>query len=187
MEQGITLPTPSMTAPAPLPAAMARPQELLTGTSEEHQFNLPTNAAGAAKTARRPRTILPNQPTTVLPSFSLSATPFPPGAVLFSPQSTTTHVPQPQGIPAAEPQVPSSTMSYRRKRLQKELEGNVQRKRYNRKDGTTCKQCGKERLADNHRQYYGNWWCREKSDKIFEEWVENLKEQGKGKRRKTNE
>ena len=77
MEQGITLPTPSMTAPAPLPAAMARPQELLTGTSEEHQFHLPTNAAGAAKTARRPRTILPNQPTTVLPSFSLSACPFP--------------------------------------------------------------------------------------------------------------
>ena len=176
-----------MTAPAPLPAAMARPQELLTGTSEEHQFHLSTNAAGAAKTACRPRTILPNQPTTLLLSFSLWATPFPPGAVLFSPKSTTTHVPQPQGIPATEPQVPSSTMSYRRKRLQKELEGNVQRKRYNRKDGTTCKQCGKERLADNHRQYYGNWWCREKSDKIFEEWVENLKEQGKGKRRKTNE
>ena len=175
-----------MTAPAPLPAAMARPQELLTGTSEEHQFHLPTNAAGAAKTARRPRTILPNQPTTVLPSFSLSATPFPPGAVLFSPQSTTTRSPTPRYTSSRT----TGTVIHhvlQKKAAAKRVEGNVQRKRYNRKDGTTCKQCGKERLADNHRQYYGNWWCREKSDKIFEEWVENLKEQGKGKRRKTNE
>ena len=176
-----------MTAPAPLPAALARQPELLTGTNEGHHFNLPANAAGAAKTARRQRATQSKQPVTVLPSYPLSATPFafPPGVVFLSPQPVGTVVPQ--EVPAAEPQVPPSTMCYRRKRLQQEREGNVQRKRYNRKDGTTCRQCGKERLADSHRQYFGNWWCREKSDVSFEEGVEKLKEQGKGKRRKTNE
>ncbi|KAJ7384039.1 hypothetical protein OS493_024053 [Desmophyllum pertusum] len=49
LEQGITLPKPSMTAPAPLPAALARQPELLTGTNEGHHFNLPVNAAALQK------------------------------------------------------------------------------------------------------------------------------------------
>lgn len=180
LEQGITLPKPSMTAPCPLPAPLTRPTELVSGTSERHQFVLPTNAAGTANTVRRQRAVLLKPPVAVLSSYSLSAAQFPPGAVFIS-------TPPVDTVPAAEPELPRSTMAYRRKRIQAELQGSVRRQRYNRKEGTICRQCGQQRLAESHRQYYGNWWCRETSHVTFEEWVDRLKEQGKGKRQKTDE
>ena len=73
-------------------AAETSPQELLTGTREDHQFHLRTNAAGAAKTARRPQTKQSNQPTTVLPSFSLSVTPFFPLVQCYSEPNQQQHM-----------------------------------------------------------------------------------------------
>lgn len=131
-----------MTAPCPLPAALTRPTELVSGTSERHQFVLPTNAAGTAKTIRRQRALLPKPPVAVLPSYSLSAAQFPPGAVFISTPSVDT-------VPAAEPELPWSTMAYRRKRIEAELQGSVRRQRYNRKEGTICGQCGQQRLFKN--------------------------------------
>ena len=84
------------------------PTELVSGTSERHQFALPTNAAGTAKTARRQRAVLQKQPVPVLPSYSLSAVQFPPSAVFIS-------TPPVDTVPAAEPELPWSTMAYRRK------------------------------------------------------------------------
>ncbi|CAB3997296.1 Hypothetical predicted protein [Paramuricea clavata] len=51
--------------------------------------------------------------------------------------------------------IPSSTMAYRRKRQHLEETGDVKGPRYKRKTGTTCGQCGMERVAPSHRQYYG--------------------------------
>lgn len=166
------LPQPLMTAPDALPAALPRPPTLPIGSTEEHQLHLPTNAAGAAKT-RRKRVTKPNQLVTFLPSH-VPVLPMP---------SLPASLSQP---PPSAPEVPASMMSYRRKRLQKEREGHVQRQRYNRKSGTTCKQCNKERLPENHRQYFGNWWCQEKAEQTHEDWMEKLREKGVGKRRKTD-
>lgn len=146
LEQGITLPKPSTTAPCLLPAALTRPTELVSGTSERHQFVLPINAAGTAKTVRRQRALLPKPPVAVLPSYSLSEAQFPPGAVFIS-------TPPVDTVPAAEPELPRSTMAYRRKRIEAELQGSVRQQGYNWKEGTICGQCGQQRLAESHRQY----------------------------------
>ncbi|XP_068240126.1 uncharacterized protein [Palaemon carinicauda] len=34
----------------------------------------------------------------------------------------------------------------------------------------TCRKCGKKRNPDGHTQYYGNWFCKETSDILYEEW-----------------
>ena len=175
--QGITLSSPPMTASTPLPPARTLPPELPSGVTQQHEFTLPCNAAGAAKTTRRSGNILPNQ-MQCAPALRTFC------AILPNPGTSTTQVETTMTpVTIAEPQIPASMLCYRRKREQQGREGNVTRKRYNRKAGTTCRQCGEERSAESHRQYYGSWWCKKMSDIDFEVWVGKLKEQGKGRRK----
>ena len=177
LEQGITLPSTPMTAPTPLPAARTLPPEIPCGSAQQYQFTLPPNSAGAAKVMRRQRNN--RQPAPASPTFC----PILPN--LETPSTSTAHLRNTTtSTTVTNLPIPASTLCYRRKREQQEREGTVVRKRYNRKAGTTCMQCRKERLSETHKQYYGSWWCKETSDVNFDEWVENLKAQGKGKRKK---
>jgi len=71
---------------------------------------------------------------------------------------------------ASCPNVARSTSWYRRKReLQKQQDPQqVIYKRH--KLETTCRQCGRDRSAHPHRQYFGKWWCEASSPLSYEEW-----------------
>ena len=162
LEQGITIVPPPMTSSEALPAALHLPAELESGTGERHQFTFPVNAAGRAKQSRRP--ILPR------PSVQSHPAPIIP-APIAAIQTGSISVEHEQHVP-----IPSSTMAYRRKRQHLEETGDVKRPRYKRKTGTTCGQCGMERVAPSHRQYYGKWWCETKADMPYDQWVAAHKE-----------
>eukprot|EP00745_Piridium_sociabile_P020874 TRINITY_DN32204_c0_g1_i2.p1 TRINITY_DN32204_c0_g1~~TRINITY_DN32204_c0_g1_i2.p1 ORF type:complete len:198 (+),score=35.90 TRINITY_DN32204_c0_g1_i2:160-753(+) len=105
-----------------------------------------------------------SMPTSTAPSRPVPIQPLPPSTAPSHPvpHTSTAHY------------VPHSTLWYRKRRLEKEQAGECVKK-YTRKEGTLCGQCGKERLAHNHKQYYGVWWCEEKAIQTHEEWFEQQK------------
>lgn len=91
LHQGITLPAPPLTSNEPLPAPLQLPEQLPSGSGEQHQFTLPTNAAGAAKTSRRQRSILPRP----------LASPTSPSTFLHVPNLHVTTSPSPSTLPVS--------------------------------------------------------------------------------------
>ena len=74
--------------------------------------------------------------------------------------------------------LPRSTKSYQKRVIEKEASGE-QVKRYHKREGPTkCAKCGQERGQD-HRQYYGNWFCPKTETQSEEEWSTEMAEKRK--------
>lgn len=100
--------------------------------------------------------------------------PHPPSATVTS--ATVTAPPSVSGPPAPAPpppkvhQLKSRTTDWRhRKRAAEPAETKPKKQR---KTTITCSHCKKDRFAgEDHQAFMGAWWCRETSDKTFEEWL----------------
>ena len=153
LEQGITLPPPPQTTCEPLPSTTPLGPSCLPTPQipNTFPFHFPPNTAGEAKT-RRP--ILP----VGCPLMFVQSQP-------TSPQTSTST----PGAQSTKPLIPRSTLSYRKRRDERQFAGET-RKRYKERSGLSkCSKCGQPRI-DGHIQYYGNWFCPTTSVVSYEEW-----------------
>ncbi|KAG1697718.1 hypothetical protein GQR58_005949 [Nymphon striatum] len=154
LSQGLLLSNPPMTASNPLPPAKDLLTALPRATEEEqHQFLLPANTVGLAKTkARQLAKIIPR------PSFFLPAAP-----LLMSPCST-------GSLAAVEsnvlPNLPyaKSTFTYRKKK-------GCPTRSYNRKSTPhLCRKCGHP-FSEGHRVYFGAIYCPLIATQPVDDWT----------------
>ncbi|XP_070203744.1 uncharacterized protein [Littorina saxatilis] len=188
LEQGLRYQAPPMTASQPLPRPNPQPESLEMGNDDpRHEFVLPENTAGKAKKMKRKKAPPVPAPT---PGVSTTAVadpsrPHPYAFLLPSTQPDQPHpllLPLPPSphlphlIPTPARPVPATTDWYRKRRLEMKERGEDVVLHKRRKEISTCKQCGKDRLPHTHKQYYGAWWCEEKSSISHQDWLQQQKE-----------
>ena len=185
---------PQRTEPAasktPLPAAIPLPPSLpQVNYPVPFKFVLPTNTTGTAvlrgqtSKACQPMPILPApvppitflQPPTVVRRF--------PPVPIQSKIQTQHHQPQSwQQKSQSQPSVHSKQKDETRTTQEQKASTSRKRSSYN----TVCSKCGKKKDPENHKQYFGNWYCNTMTDESFETWRENLKNNKRYKKKKTD-
>ena len=185
---------PQRTEPAasktPLPAAIPLPPSLPhVNYPVPFKFVLPTNTTGTAvlrgqtSKACQPMPILPApvppitflQPPTVVRRF--------PPVPIQSKIQTQHHQPQSwQQKSQSQPSVHSKQKDETRTTQEQKASTSRKRSSYN----TVCSKCGKKKDPENHKQYFGNWYCNTMTDESFETWRENLKNNKRYKKKKTD-
>ena len=184
---------PQRTEPAasktPLPAATPLPPSLpQVNYPVPFQFVLPTNATGTAilrgqtSKACQPIPILPApvppvtflQPPTVVRRF--------PPVPIQSKIQTQHHQPQSwQQKSQSQPSVHSKQKDETRTTQEQKASTSRRRSSYD----MVCSKCGKKKDPENHKQYFGNWYCNTMTEN-FETWRENLKNNKGYKKKKTD-
>ena len=79
--------------------------------------------------------------------------------------------------------VPRSTACYRNKVKQQKERGERKREYTPRQGANLCRQCNEPKTGPNHRQYFGNWFCRSTATEKEEEWERRMKSRGYGSRK----
>ena len=190
LKQGLPQRTEPAASKTPLPAAIPLPPSLpQVNYPVPFKFVLPTNTTGTAvlrgqtSKACQPMPILPApvplitflQPPTVVRRF--------PPVPIQSKIQTQHHQPQSwQQKSQSQPSVHSKQKD--ETRTTQEQKASTSRKRsssYN----MVCSKCGKKKDPENHKQYFGNWYCNTMTEN-FETWRENLKNNKGYKKKKTD-
>lgn len=190
LKQGLPQQTEPAASKTPLPAAIPLPPSLpQVNYPVPFQFVLPTNATGMAilrgqtSKACQPIPILPApvppvtflQPPTVVRRF--------PPVPIQSKIQTQHHQPQSwQQKSQSQPSVHSKQKDETRTTQEQKASTSRKRSSYN----TVCSKCGKKKDPENHKQYFGNWYCNTMTDESFETWRENLKNNKRYKKKKTD-
>lgn len=190
LKQGLPQRTEPAASKTPLPAAIPLPPSLpQVNYPVPFQFVLPTNATGTAilrgqtSKACQPMPILPApvppitflQPPTVVRRF--------PPVPIQSKIQTQHHQPQSwQQKSQSQPSVHSKQKDETRTTQEQKASTSRKRSSYN----TVCSKCGKKKDPENHKQYFGNWYCNTMTDESFETWRENLKNNKRYKKKKTD-
>ena len=191
LKQGLPQRTEPAASKTPLPAAIPLPPSLpQVNYPVPFQFVLPTNATGTA--ILRGQTSKACQPIPILPA------PVPPVTFLQPPTVVRRFPPVPiqskiqtqhhqlqswQQKSQSQPSVHSKQKD--ETRTTQEQKASTSRKRsssYN----MVCSKCGKKKDPENHKQYFGNWYCNTMTDESFETWRENLKNNKRYKKKKTD-
>lgn len=190
LKQGLPQRTEAATSQTPLPEAILLPTSLpQVNFPVPFKFILPTNTTGTAiLRGPAPKACLP---VPILPA------PVPflqrPTAerryhhVTIQPQMTAQHH-QPEqhnqsGQQKSQCQPPTNPKQKDEARTPQEQKASSSRKRslYD----MVCTKCGKKRDPENHKQYFGNWYCNQMTES-FETWRENLKNKTGYKKKKTD-
>ena len=190
LKQGLPQQTEPAASKTPLPAAIPLPPSLpQVNYPVPFQFVLPTNTTGTAvlrgqtSKACQPMPILPApvppitflQPPTVVRRF--------PPVPIQSKIQTQHHQPQSwQQKSQSQPSVHSKQKDETRTTQEQKASTSRKRSSYN----TVCSKCGKKKDPENHKQYFGNWYCNTMTDESFETWRENLKNNKRYKKKKTD-
>ena len=190
LKQGLPQRTEPAASKTPLPAAIPLPPSLpQVNYPVPFKFVLPTNATGTAilrgqtSKACQPIPILPApvppvtflQPPTVVRRF--------PPVPIQSKIQTQHHQPQSwQQKSQSQPSVHSKQKDETRTTQEQKASTSRKRSSYN----TVCSKCGKKKDPENHKQYFGNWYCNTMTDESFETWRENLKNNKRYKKKKTD-
>ena len=190
LKQGLPQRTEPAASKTPLPAAIPLPPSLpQVNYPVPFQFVLPTNTTGTAvlrgqtSKACQPIPILPApvppvtflQPPTVVRRF--------PPVPIQSKIQTQHHQPQSwQQKSQSQPSVHSKQKDETRTTQEQKASTSRKRSSYN----TVCSKCGKKKDPENHKQYFGNWYCNTMTDESFETWRENLKNNKRYKKKKTD-
>lgn len=190
LKQGLPQRTEPAASKTPLPAAIPLPPSLpQVNYPVPFQFVLPTNATGTA--ILRGQTSKACQPIPILPA------PVPPVTFLQLPTvvrrfppvpiqskiQTQHHQPQSwQQKSQSQPSVHSKQKDETRTTQEQKASTSRKRSSYN----TVCSKCGKKKDPENHKQYFGNWYCNTMTDESFETWRENLKNNKRYKKKKTD-
>ena len=190
LKQGLPQRTEPAASKTPLPAAIPLPPSLpQVNYPVPFQFVLPTNTTGTAvlrgqtSKACQPMPILPApvppitflQPPTVVRRF--------PPVPIQSKIQTQHHQPQSwQQKSQSQPSVHSKQKDETRTTQEQKASTSRKRSSYN----TVCSKCGKKKDPENHKQYFGNWYCNTMTDESFETWRENLKNNKRYKKKKTD-
>ena len=89
-----------------------------------------------------------------------------------------------QPMQSQQTPVPRSTACYRRK-VQRELDQGKRVKRYAPRLGRNiCSKCRQPKTAPDHRQHFGNWFCRATSEETESEWEERMRSMGYSSRKR---
>lgn len=190
LKQGLPQQTEPAASKTPLPAAIPLPPSLpQVNYPVPFKFVLPTNTTGTAvlrgqtSKACQPMPILPApvppitflQPPTVVRRF--------PPVPIQSKIQTQHHQPQSwQQKSQSQPSVHSKQKDETRTTQEQKASTSRKRSSYN----TVCSKCGKKKDPENHKQYFGNWYCNTMTDESFETWRENLKNNKRYKKKKTD-
>ena len=190
LKQGLPQRTEPAASKTPLPAAIPLPPSLpQVNYPVPFKFVLPTNNTGTAvlrgqtSKACQPMPILPApvppitflQPPTVVRRF--------PPVPIQSKIQTQHHQPQSwQQKSQSQPSVHSKQKDETRTTQEQKASTSRKRSSYN----TVCSKCGKKKDPENHKQYFGNWYCNTMTDESFETWRENLKNNKRYKKKKTD-
>lgn len=190
LKQGLPQRTEPAASKTPLPAAIPLPPSLpQVNYPVPFKFVLPTNTTGTAvlrgqtSKACQPMPILPApvplitflQPPTVVRRF--------PPVPIQSKIQTQHHQPQSwQQKSQSQPSVHSKQKDETRTTQEQKASTSRKRSSYN----TVCSKCGKKKDPENHKQYFGNWYCNTMTDESFETWRENLKNNKRYKKKKTD-
>ena len=190
LKQGLPQRTEPAASKTPLPAAIPLPPSLpQVNYPVPFKFVLPTNTTGTAvlrgqtSKACQPMPILPApvppitflQPPTVVRRF--------PPVPIQSKIQTQHHQPQSwQQMSQSQPSVHSKQKDETRTTQEQKASTSRKRSSYN----TVCSKCGKKKDPENHKQYFGNWYCNTMTDESFETWRENLKNNKRYKKKKTD-
>jgi len=201
LSQGIRFPELQITAQQSIAPPLSKPSSLPTGSVKDpYQFPSPPNTAGTAKIKRRRVSKLPVEPRRVSPTQT-TGTLIPPLPTLYvgphniplfmgaplPQQSSQTALQYPSQLSTSFGQgtsVPYTTQRYRRRKMEQEQEGIVQRKYVRKTDVVVCNKCKKDRKPPSHRQYFGNWFCQDSSPVTFDEWKHEMVARGYGKKKK---
>ena len=140
-------------------------------------YVLPQNTAGQARVRGNPpscSSVLPqNQQARIPPQPPLLPLPLP------APQFPGLSVPVEAGESSR------SNYYYLKRKQEKELTTGIKSRKYVRSDKPiVCSKCGQPRDPKLHKQYFGNWYCQATENQSYEEWRENFKTKGYGKRKK---
>ena len=189
LKQGLPQRTEPAASKTPLPAAIPLPPSLpQVNYPVPFKFVLPTNTTGTAvlrgqtSKACQPMPILPApvppvtflQPPTVVRRF--------PPVPIQSKIQTQHHQPQSwQQKSQSQPSVHSKQKDETRTTQEQKASTSRKRSSYN----MVCSKCGKKKDPENHKQYFGNWYCNTMT-KNFETWRENLKKNKGYKKKKTD-
>ena len=177
IQQGIRLPKPLMVSSQPLPAASAKPASLPTvNFPATLTQTLPDNTAGQANV--RGNSAPP-------PAISVNAAQSPAPLPIQSASYPILIMPSVEGG-AAVIAHSQSQFYYIKRKQDKELSGVKSRKYTRSANPIVCGTCGQPRDASLHKQYFGNWYCKSTQTETFEEWRENFKSKGYGKKKKTD-
>ena len=190
LKQGLPQRTEPAASKTPLPAAIPLPPSLpQVNYPVPFKFVLPTNTTGTA--VLRGQTSKACQPMPILPAPVPPITFLQPPTVVrrFAPvpiQSkiqTQHHQPQSwQQKSQSQPSVHSKQKDETRTTQEQKASTSRKRSSYN----TVCSKCGKKKDPENHKQYFGNWYCNTMTDESFETWRENLKNNKRYKKKKTD-
>lgn len=153
-----------------LPAPLQKPDQLQTGTTALHGFTIMDSTVGQSKKGRR--RLFPVQPQ--IPAQAVQVLQIQPAKATQPATST------------IMPQMPYSTVHYRKKKIEAEQVGKFKRAYHRKTIVTACGKCGEDKKGGGHHQYYGNIYCPTKMDMPYDEWKTGLKDKGYGKR-KTND
>lgn len=169
LEQGIRLRRPDITSKEPLLPAATRPATLPTvNFAVLFTYTFPENTAGQAKVCGNPSqpVISPSPLQRPVQSMHLpvqlaqsSLPQLPQYPVLIMPPLAA--LSEAGSLPMPEPQTMSRSRHYYLKRKQeKELADVTTRKYVRSSKPIVCGKCGQPRNAKNHKQYFGNWYCK---------------------------
>lgn len=183
IQQGIRLVQPEMASSQPLPAAAAKPTSLPTvNFPAPFTHTLPQNTAGKAN-VRGNRTPLPVISTVPLPiHHPTPQTPMLPHYPVFMVPPVQQLNPQ-VPIPSSSSDQSRSSYYYNKRKQEKELSGVRSRKYTRSQNPIVCGKCGQTRDPALHRQYFGNWYCQTTDKVNYEQWKENFKSKGYGKKK----
>ena len=189
LKQGLPQRTEPAASKTPLPAAIPLPPSLpQVNYPVPFKFVLPTNTTGTAvlrgqtSKACQPIPILPApvppvtflQPPTVVRRF--------PPVPIQSKIQTQHHQPQSwQQKSQSQPSVHSKQKDETRTTQEQKASTSRRRSSYD----MVCSKCGKKKDPENHKQYFGNWYCNTITEN-FETWRENLKNNKGYKKKKTD-
>ena len=189
LKQGLPQQTEPAASKTPLPAAIPLPPSLpQVNYPVPFKFVLPTNTTGTA--VLRGQTSKACQPIPILPAPVPPVTFLQPPIVVrrFPPvpiQSkiqTQHHQPQSwQQKSQSQPSVHSKQKDETRTTQEQKASTSRRRSSYD----MVCSKCGKKKDPENHKQYFGNWYCNTMTEN-FETWRENLKNNKGYKKKKTD-
>jgi len=180
LEQGLDLSRLPAEAAQPLPAPLKKPDDLPTGAAQPHVFVVMANPTGQRTKVRRRvfTTPQPPAPVPILPApLSQTTTP----SQTTAPSQTTTLT-----ATTISPQVPYSTTSYRKRKLQDETAGIFKRTYKKTAEFVKCKECRGDRGSDSHKQYYGNYHCAvtHPDPTHYENWRAEMQNKYRNKKKK---
>ena len=179
LKQGLPQPTQAAeTSSTPLPEAMQLPPSLpQVQFPVPFNFVLPLNTTGTA-TLRDPNSKT-CMPIPILPApvpFVRRIEPVP-----IHPKSQFMHQQSHQIMPQSQLQQNPTQRDETRSKQEHKVGSSCKRSLYD----MICNKCAKKRDPENHKQYFGNWYCNTMTES-FETWRENLRKRKEYKKKKTD-